>query len=940
MKAIKPLNQSLLYKAFEANRSFYLCTTIISFFSFESSPTLLSEPDLWKFAGSELGKEAVLDMCMPKPNAEVLVSGKCFASEGKPVSAYEVRLQIGPINKTLYVFGDRVWKRKAGILQVISDPLSFTEMDITYENAFGGPEYKKNPLGKGHAPVKTGSGKATHPLPNVEDPRDLIDSPKKKPDPAGFGPLDLTWPQRMEKAGTYDQKWLDKLFPGLAEDIDWTFFNAAPEDQHIEGFFKGNEPFEIKGMHPEKPLIQANLPGFKSRCFINQKTANGEEFKEIKTSLDTVWLFPHAEKGIITWRGVTEIQTDDAEDILHMLVAYERTEDTPRSVEHYREALIKRLDEEKGALYMLDENDLIPPGEKPGLAALIENAGKEEDALSRNMKKRAEREKERAAQKKQEAMKQMEVLCEKYGLSPETVVPPPQEPPPALPEINPNSINPDEIMEFMKEAEANAMVRKEKAMADAMAREELAKKRMRELCDKQGLDYDKVMAKLQAQKPKRPVFSADETIKKLKDRKEKVEKQVNEACAKLGIDYDTAVAQAKEQSGGGGFPMIEAVEKMRNLDPDDPEMIKKLELAEEKSKDAYKKTAHHLPKPELLSPEEAERLRDDFLAMHAQRGSFEGKDFAGVDLSGVDLKSANLHGIYLEGANLSGADLTGADLTGAILAWADLSGATLNNAKMHETCLGAANLSNAEVKGSDLTEGTLSKCNLTGTDFSGSTLDRVEMMEATFNNTNLSNTTLTETIFMETDFSGADFSGAHLTGSNFLKPKLDGVNFTGAKAESVNFIEASCEKAVFKNADLTNARFVKNANLKGADFSGAVLDNANLMDADLAGASFVKASLNSANLMKANLNHADLTGITARKASFMKADLSDAKMIGANLMEANLKSAQLVRTDFRMTNLYGAEVMRAVVGETDFRNANLKMTKIADWRPGDKGRTD
>jgi hypothetical protein len=41
-----------------------------------------------------------------------------------------------------------------------------------------------------------------------------------------------------------------------------------------------------------------------------------------------------------------------------------------------------------------------------------------------------------------------------------------------------------------------------------------------------------------------------------------------------------------------------------------------------------------------------------------------------------------------------------------------------------------------------------------------------------------------------------------------------------------------------------------------------------------------------------------------------------------------------------MANLYGAEVMRAVVGETDFRHANLKMTKIADWRPGDKGRTD
>jgi uncharacterized protein YjbI with pentapeptide repeats len=939
MKTIKPLNQSLLYKTFESNRSFYLCTAIISFFSFDSS-SLLSEPDLWKFAGSELGKDATLDMCMPKPKGEVLVVGKCFTPEAKPVPAYEVYLKAGPIDKTLYVFGDRFWERKAGVLKTISDPLPFTEMAISYENAFGGPDYKKNPLGKGHAPVKSDTGETVHPLPNIEDPKDLVDSPNKKPDPAGFGPIDLTWPQRMEKAGTYNQKWLEQLFPGLAEDIDWTIFNAAPEDQHIEGFFNGDEPFEIKGMHPGKPRIQANLPGFKSRCFINRKTKDGEEFKEIKTSLDTVWLFPHAEKGIVVWRGVAEIQTDDAEDILHMLVAYERIDDTPRSLEHYREALVKRLDKEKGALYMLDEKDLIPPGEKSGLAALMEDAGKEESALSKTMRKKAEKEKEKAEKKKQEAMKQMEELCEKHGLDPETVMPSPTPPPPEVPEIDPNNLNPDEILRLIKQAEADAMAKKEKAMADAMAKKELAEKKIKEICDKQGLDFDKVMAKLQAQKPKRPVLSADDTIEKLKKAKETVEKQVNEACARLGIDYDTAVAQAKEQPNGKSFPIIEAVERIKKIDPDNPETLEKLKLAEEKSKEAYRKTAHRLPAPAPLSAEEAEGLKNEFLTAHALGQGFEGKDFAGVDLSGMDLKDANLRGIYLEGANLSGADLTGADLSGAVLAWAELSGARFNSAKMKETCLGAANLTNAEIKDADLTEGVLSKGNLTGTDFSGAILDKVELMEATFHNTNLSNTSLNEAIFLETDFSGADFSGADLTGSNFLKPKLDRVNFTGAKAESVNFIEASCEKAVFKDADLTNARFPQNANFKGADFSGAVLDSANLMEADLTDSSFVKASLNNANLMKAKFTNADLTGITARKANFMKADLSDAKMIGANLMEANLKSAWLVRTDLRMANLYGAEVMRAVVGETDFRNANLKMTKIADWRPGDKGRTD
>jgi uncharacterized protein YjbI with pentapeptide repeats len=941
MKTIKPINQSLLYKTYEADRKFYLCTVILSYFSFDSS-SLLPEPDLWKFAGAELGKEAMLDMCMPKPKGEVLVVGKCFAPEAKPVPAYEVGLQMGPIDKTLYVFGDRFWKRKGRILKSISDPLPFTEMDVSYENAFGGPDYKKNPLGKGHAPVKSNTGENVHPLPNIEDPRNLIDTPKKKPDPAGFGPIDLTWPQRMEKVGTYDQKWLDNLFPGLAQDIDYTYFNAAPPDQWLDGFFNGNESFEIRGMHPEKKALQSRLPETRSRCFMNLKTDEGEQFREIKTNLDTVWLFPHAEKGIIVWRGVVEIGTDDAEDVLHMLVAYERINDEPRSIAHYKEALLKRLDEGKGYLYMIDEKDLIPPGEKSGLAALMEEANKEDSVLVENLKKKAEKEKKKAEEKKEQAMEKAKVAMEKAGLNPDEVMVQPPPPPPAteIPAIDPTNFDPEALMKFMKDTEADAMARKEKAMADAMVRKEQAEKTLKDLCNKQGLDYEKMMEKLKRQKPKRPVFSADNAIEKLRKAKETVEKQVNEACARLGIDYETAVTKAKEQPDGKTFPIIEMIEKMKKLDPDDPEMIEKLKLAEEKSKEAYIKTAHHLPEPEPLPLEEADRLKHEFLTAHAQGKPFEGKDFAGINLSGMDLQNADLRGIYLEGANLSGADLTDADLSGAVLAWADLSGAKLNNAKMKETCLGSANLTNAMLKDADLTEGVLSKSNLTGTDFSGSTLDRVEMTDATFNNTNLSHTNLTEAIFLETSFLGANFSGADLTGSNFIKPKLDGVNFSGAKAASVNFIEASCEKAVFKDADLTNVRFPKKANLKRADFRGAVLDNANLMEADLRRATFVKASLNSANLMKAKLNHADLTGIMAKKAGFMKADLSDAKMVGTDLMEANFKSSKLVRTDFRMANLYGAEVMRAVVGETDFRDANLKMTKIADWRPGDKGRTD
>ncbi|NIO06636.1 MAG: hypothetical protein GTO40_01120, partial [Deltaproteobacteria bacterium] len=62
MKVIKPFNQGILYKVFEDGKQCYLSVGILSFFPFEKSAGLLSEIDMWKFAGTELGKDAMLDM--------------------------------------------------------------------------------------------------------------------------------------------------------------------------------------------------------------------------------------------------------------------------------------------------------------------------------------------------------------------------------------------------------------------------------------------------------------------------------------------------------------------------------------------------------------------------------------------------------------------------------------------------------------------------------------------------------------------------------------------------------------------------------------------------------------------------------------------------------------------------------------------------------------
>ena len=65
--------------------------------------------------------------------------------------------------------------------------------------------------------------------------------------PATFLPLDMLWPERAKKRGTYDKTWMETRFPGLPDDFDWSFFNVAAEDQQAPQPFAGDELLRLEG---------------------------------------------------------------------------------------------------------------------------------------------------------------------------------------------------------------------------------------------------------------------------------------------------------------------------------------------------------------------------------------------------------------------------------------------------------------------------------------------------------------------------------------------------------------------------------------------------------------------------------------------------------------------------------------------------------------------
>ncbi len=248
------------------------------------------------------------DVTLMKPGTDVLLHGHARTSGSSAETTVDVRLSVGPVRKTVRVFGDRVWD--SGLLGAkISPPQPFASIPLVWERAFGGfdqveddpPKVEielRNPIGTG---FRTRQGKKLlqgTKLPNVEYPSQPIRSWKDRPPPAGFGPISAGWEPRKSWAGTYDEAWQKQRAPYLPEDFDSRFFYSAPQDQTIPTYLKGGEPVEVLGVSASP--IRCQLPRYhvEVTCRLDEK----EETRS--ASLDTVIIDAEVNRLLIVWRSV------------------------------------------------------------------------------------------------------------------------------------------------------------------------------------------------------------------------------------------------------------------------------------------------------------------------------------------------------------------------------------------------------------------------------------------------------------------------------------------------------------------------------------------------------------------------------------------------------------------------------------------------------------
>ncbi|KYF64078.1 hypothetical protein BE11_49435 [Sorangium cellulosum] len=973
MKIVKPMRLGVVPRVFMNQRTPHLLITAFAGFSYEKPARLLYEPTVWTMATEELGKDGLLDEFNPKTRGELLVTGRCYPPGRVARPASSVRVKLGSIDKNLYVIGDRTW----GLLGM-SDPTPFTEMPVTWRNAFGGEGFAKNPLGKGH-------GDRSAALPNIESPRHLIRARGDRPAPAGLDGYDITWPQRFSKIGTCDTAWREECFPGFARDMDPTLFNMAPDDQQIDGFFRGDETFVVENMHPDKPRIEGALPGVASRCFICLKTSDGVEIREPAMKLDTVRLFPHRERGVVFFRGGVEIAEDDAKDVVAVLVACEAM-GAPRPAAYYHEYLAPRLGLRNPDLPDDEDDVLMPEPEDPeapplpddrlsGLASRLRRqgflGGTPDRAVQRAAAVAAGAGAGAAGVHEAEADEDDDVgLTEaelaEMGIDPEHLDAAADEdqaePPMDFPEggeeeeslawsepeseahhdADPEPIEPaaattsPDLADDADDADDAEMLRRQDAIL------ELARKRMRD----QGLDPEAYLSQQGPTEDPEPLDESEEATVSL------VESQITGRALKTeGVDVGALLAEARRRAGAppSEISVMETRERLRRVmqregvAPDETEELLSAvdwQRLEDEPRAAQADLDEDIPDeaPEAARAQPEEPAGDTFPEDEAAEfAEGDAPEFAdGLDekaslraewgeegrlLAHLLPASARLDGEEalrfrreVEAGHKDGRSFAGCDLTGADLSHLDLAGIDLSGAILESAFLNGSNL-----RGANLTGAILAHANLEGADLSEAKLDGANLGSACLRDVKArGGVDFGEAVLVKADLWGADLSGARLSGVDLSEANLRDTNLEGIVAE----------KATFQNVDLTGAR------LLGARLSGSTFNEVNVTEVDFTG-----VDLSSATFIAAEGDGAIFRDVVARDlasvrgSSFAGADFSGATLTGANLMgtrlrgsdfsNADLRGALLDEADLTEATLDGASLVEAMLTRANLTGASL-----------------
>ena len=253
---------------------------------------------------------------------DVVLNGKAYAPKGRPTATFVAALEVGAAKKQVAVIGNRTARFTGGGTPVFTDPEPLAEIDLQYENAYGGADiysdrklpclYARNPFGKGFVIRNTHETVDALPLPNLEDPSDPLTPERlccghfmhwqRQPMPQSFGWFPKTWQPRAGLAGVMPadratEQELRKMYREVVPeeqralydqtglpDMNFQFFNGASAGLAVP-FLKGGEPVRAVNLTPSG-LLEFQVPDERPSIGLDV----GEGVQEPEVVLHTVML--------------------------------------------------------------------------------------------------------------------------------------------------------------------------------------------------------------------------------------------------------------------------------------------------------------------------------------------------------------------------------------------------------------------------------------------------------------------------------------------------------------------------------------------------------------------------------------------------------------------------------------------------------------------------
>jgi uncharacterized protein YjbI with pentapeptide repeats len=789
---------------------------------------LQPEGDRWIGDDPALGLAHASDFVPTKPRGEYTVVGTAHRPASAPANRWPVAVEVAGQRKELVIHGARLWEEtlrghRPGTPEYVDRQV------LTYAAAHGGPRDAANPIG---------AGRVGDAAPAIEHAGSPLMSPRDMHPPAGFGPLAREWRQRRDDLKEFGPGWLKDHWPWLPQGFDPEFFMAAPPDQRLPGFFRGDEPLAFENLFADAADVRTQLPGIRARLFVLAKTGPRlhdppGEFTEVPLAFDTLAVDLDARTVVLVWRGMAAVRSLALRDVAGALLFAEPLGARDEPPSHYRA--------------WLDEGTPVVAAPPQAACRL-------------------------AARKKAQA--EAEVMKAEIKES-----------------IRAGMTYPAEVREQLA-----AMV------ADVQAKKALVRNgsKLPDLAGALAT-YDEKVAKIEAARDQilslaRPTPARVEAILAAATGPSEdpttpaaLRQQLAEMLEQVkGLERTPAEFRGRLQAA-----VEQTIAKQEELIAFRERLDAELAANSAKIDAALPKWALREPldPDEPVDPEAARR--DGFEHMDVS-----GFDFSGLDLAGVDFRHAIAADARFVAANLAGADFTNADLTAADFTRADLARANLAGADLTTATLTGARLAGANLTGAKLADLDLAGLDLTAAiapqaDFSRANLERARFDGAMLERANFAEATLTAARFSEAKLANASLAGAHAAEADFSAADLtalrsgQGADFADACFRRARAAGSVWEDAVVDRADFSGASLDR-ANFTQAFGRGTRFYRCDLTDATLDDAALVAAVFTESRLLRASLTRADLTGARCDGANLFAASLWNAVLIDTDFRGANL----------------------------------------------------